>query len=69
VKNQADYILPSPGNCAAFRASVLDALAAHEIPWRSENLSIRNPWLFQRVNDARVCVRVCKSIIRLDVLA
>jgi hypothetical protein len=48
---------------------VLDALAAHEIPWRSENLSIRNPWLFQRVNDARVCVRVCKSIIRLDVLA
>jgi hypothetical protein len=48
---------------------VLDALAAHEIPRRSVNLSIRDPWLFQRVNDARVCVRVRKSIIRLDVLA
>jgi hypothetical protein len=52
-----------------FRAPVLDALAAHKIPWRSENLSIRNPRLFLRVNDARVCVRVRKSIIRLDVLA
>jgi len=69
VKNQADRIPPPRGNCAAFRAPVLDALAAHKIPWRSENLSIRNPRLFLRVNDARVCVRVRKSIIRLDVLA
>jgi hypothetical protein len=69
VKNQADCILAAPSNCAAFRSPVLDALAAHEIPRRSVNLSIRDPWLFQRVNDARVCVRVRKSIIRLDVLA
>ncbi|ALL71602.1 hypothetical protein K788_0005990 (plasmid) [Paraburkholderia caribensis MBA4] len=48
---------------------MLDALAAHTIPWCSANLSILNPRLFLRVNDARLCVRVRKSIIRLDVLA